>query len=253
MLSVLGLLGSSAWAQDPPEVPAPLPLPEPESSPLPLLPEELLPPVEWRYILIHHSASPSGNAASFDRMHRRKGWDGLAYHFVINNGKGNPDGHLEVSSRWKGQKHGAHAGGLPRDADPEKRNGFNEFGIGICLVGNFEKRPPTRAQMRTLSSLVARLRAEHGIAADKVLGHRHVKSTACPGRHFPWRKLYAMMALPRPRHLYRQAAYGTHERCPWCRDRITVASSEETLPLEPKAGLEPSVAPTGAAAEPGGD
>jgi len=42
-------------------------------------------------------------------MHRAKGWDGLAYHFVITNGHGGPDGALQIIPRWWAQKHGAHA------------------------------------------------------------------------------------------------------------------------------------------------
>ena len=48
----------------------------------------------WRYIVIHHSATASGNAAEFDREHRARGWDGLGYHFVIDNGVGGPDGRV---------------------------------------------------------------------------------------------------------------------------------------------------------------
>src|SRR3569623_1949312 len=31
----------------------------------------------WRYIVIHHSDTPDGNAAKFDAAHRAKGWDEL--------------------------------------------------------------------------------------------------------------------------------------------------------------------------------
>ena len=183
-------------------------------------------PNTWRYIVIHHSASPSGNAAAFDRLHRRKGWDCVAYHFVINNGKGGADGALEVSPRWSAQKHGAHAGGLVGFGVPGERNDYNEFGIGICLVGNFEKKAPTAKQLKTLADLVRRLRTTFNIPAENVLGHRHVKGTACPGRHFPWAKLYARMDLPAPAHLFRRAQLTTFERCPWCYERDTVASGQ---------------------------
>ncbi|MBM4054820.1 MAG: hypothetical protein FJ264_09150 [Planctomycetes bacterium] len=45
---------------------------------------------EWKYIVIHHSASESGCAAEFDKFHREKRhWEnGLGYHFVIGNGNG---------------------------------------------------------------------------------------------------------------------------------------------------------------------
>lgn len=169
----------------------------------------------WRYIVIHHSASPGGNAAAFGRLHRRKGWDGLAYHFVIDNGKGGPDGRLEVGSRWWQQKHGAHAGHLPHAPGPDERNDYNEFGIGICLVGNLEQRLPTEAQLLTLARLIARLRAQFSIPEENIVGHGNVRSTACPGRLFPWERLFAMMDLT-PQQPVSRLATGTVERCPWC-------------------------------------
>lgn len=221
------------------------PAPTPDAPGTPAVLEErpapeLLGKNAWRYIVIHHSASPSGNAASFDRMHRGKGWDGLAYHFVITNGKGGPDGGLEVSPRWRAQKHGAHAGGLTPDAPPETRNSYNEFGIGICLVGNFQQRAPTRAQMKRLAGLVRRLRDMFDIPAKNVVGHQHVKSTACPGKRFPWRTLFAMTGETEPPHLSRRPLLATYERCPWCDQHETVAfdrqRKEDTSALPPRTG-----------------
>ncbi|MFN3648125.1 MAG: peptidoglycan recognition family protein [Armatimonadota bacterium] len=197
----------------------------------------------WRYAVIHHSASPSGNAASFDRMHRGKGWDGLAYHFVITNGKGGVDGGLEVGRRWWEQKHGAHAGALA-GGEGEARNDFNEFGIGICLVGNFEKSTPTQAQMKTLAKLLTRLREEYGIEERDILGHRHVKSTACPGKQFPWKTLFSMSGMGQPHHLYKRSQIATRERCPWCWTGGAVAKAPH--PFAPQTA---SVAAPAAAAE----
>lgn len=248
VLSLFLAAGASSpgWAQaEPSPVPAPAPAPAPTvpaAPPVaepPLKPaEEVLPgpatePVEpppanpgirnmWRYIVIHHSASPSGNAAAFERLHRAKGWDGLAYHFVITNGKGGPDGGLEVGQRWWKQKHGAHAGAL-HGLVGDERNEYNEFGIGICLVGNFEKRPPSRAQLKTLARLVAKLQEQCGLGDDAIVGHRHVTSTACPGRCFPWKTLFAMMDRPAPA-LYRRYPVATTEHCPWCDGADVVAS-----------------------------
>jgi len=40
----------------------------------------------WRYIVIHHMASSRGSAGIIHRLHRKRGYDGLGYHFVIGNG-----------------------------------------------------------------------------------------------------------------------------------------------------------------------
>lgn len=130
---------------------------------------------DWKYIVIHHSATPDGNAAKFDREHKAKGWDELGYHFVIDNGRGGPDGRVEVGPRWPKQKWGAHA------KTPDNR--FNEHGIGICFVGNFENGRPTARQMQAAAKLVAWLMQTYNIPARNVIGHDDTKSTLCPGRN----------------------------------------------------------------------
>jgi len=129
----------------------------------------------WRWIVIHHSASPSGSMAIFDKEHKAKGWDGVGYHFVIGNGTNSGDGQIEVTPRWPIQKWGAHA------KTPDNR--FNEYGIGICLVGNFDIERPSPAQLRSLSRLVAFLSHTYRIAPANVIGHGETKATHCPGRY----------------------------------------------------------------------
>ena len=98
-----------------PVVLAPTPLPPPIEKPKPKpgsepkttarradVPADWAPhvaPNKWLYIVIHHSATPAGSAAQFDRSHRQKGWDELGYHFVIGNGTGSRDGQIEVGPR----------------------------------------------------------------------------------------------------------------------------------------------------------
>ena len=133
-----------------------------------------VPPRPWQWIVIHHSATPYGNAQIIDGWHREKGWDELGYHFVIDNGNGGADGRVEVGPRWTKQKWGAHT----KTTD----NRFNDFGIGICLVGNFDVDHPSEAQMRSLANLVAFLMKTYHIPAERVLGHSDAKPTDCPGR-----------------------------------------------------------------------
>ncbi|MBI5725366.1 MAG: N-acetylmuramoyl-L-alanine amidase [Planctomycetes bacterium] len=131
---------------------------------------------QWQYIVIHHSATPSGNAAAFDREHRARGWDELGYHFVIDNGRGGPDGKIEVGQRWLGQRQGAHTGNTPDDA-------YNQHGIGICLVGDFTRSKPTKAQIASLTKLVKKLMADNSIGPQNVTGHGEAPGarTSCPG------------------------------------------------------------------------
>jgi N-acetylmuramoyl-L-alanine amidase-like protein len=132
-------------------------------------------PRDWQWIVIHHSATSYGSAAIIDTWHRQRGFDCLGYHWVIDNGNGNPDGMIEVGPRWPIQKWGAHT----RTAD----NRFNDFGIGICLVGNFDVDHPTPAQIKSLVRLVTYLMRTYHIPLNHVIGHSDAKPTDCPGKY----------------------------------------------------------------------
>lgn len=135
----------------------------------------------WRGITLHHSASESGNAAHFNEIHKKNnGWDGLGYHFVIDNGRGGRDGAVEVGYRWKDQSTGAHC--RPKNCTD---NYWNEHTIGICLVGNFETSWPSRAQMNALTKLVRFLQQRYRIPTSEIRGHGQVPGThtACPGKN----------------------------------------------------------------------
>lgn len=138
----------------------------------------------WRYIVIHHSATHEGSAASFDYYHKHKrGWrNGLGYHFVIGNGTQSGDGEIEVGERWKAQLYGAHAGNTR----------FNRLGIGICLVGDFERgKGPTRKQFEALVRIVRYLSRRYNIPLSNIILHKEVRKnhTACPGKNFPYDEL----------------------------------------------------------------
>lgn len=137
-------------------------------------------PRTWTHIVLHHTATPSDNAASIDRFHRRvRGWrNGLGYHFVIGNGTRSDDGEIEVGQRWRQQLVGAHC----------QADDMNRKAIGICFVGNFETGPgPTDAQVLAGIGLVRHLARRFSILPENILGHREVPGgdTLCPGRFFP--------------------------------------------------------------------
>lgn len=155
-----------------------VPAPVGKADWVPTVPER-----KWRFIVVHHSATSSGNAARFDRDHRDRGWDELGYHFVIGNGSMSGDGQVEIGPRWIKQKQGAHA---KVRGHPE----YNELGIGICLVGNFNEGRPSEVQMQSLARLTRELMHRYGIPKSRVLGHGMLKPTDCPGTQFDFRDLY---------------------------------------------------------------
>lgn len=94
-------------------------------------------------------------------------FEDIAYHFLI-------DGAGRVIEGRHAEIEGSHAGGA------------NEGNIGIALMGDFNKKKPTQAQMDSLRRLVSFLALQYKHdPADKgfIEGHRHYTSTACPGRH----------------------------------------------------------------------
>ena len=137
---------------------------------------------EWKYIVLHHSATETGSVESIDAAHKQRKdaegnpWRGIGYHFLVGNGRGMQDGEVAATFRWKEQSEGAHAGDLQ----------YNTQGIGICLVGNFEEEPPTPAQLKSLRELMVALQKECRIDPQGILRHTDIKATACPGKQFPW-------------------------------------------------------------------
>ena len=147
----------------------------------------------WKGIVLHHSAVPFGSAAHEEKYHKSRGWDGLGYHFVINNGirkngYGEPDGLVEIGYRWKGQKVGSHC-----RENGDKSNYWNKYTIGICLIGDFETKPPTQRQMDSLVKLVRFLQDRYDIPTSQIKGHRQIKATKCPGRKFPMNRFKSML------------------------------------------------------------
>jgi hypothetical protein len=140
----------------------------------------------WKYVVVHHSANASGGLDQIDRDHRKVlGFEGCGYHFVIGNGTDSPDGQIEVAPRWTNQKNGVHC-----------RNGknpdVNEYGIGICLVGNFDQSEPTPKQVAAAKALVAYLADRYQIPSAHVGAHDELADgpTACPGKNFPSQAIF---------------------------------------------------------------
>lgn len=129
-------------------------------------------------IVIHHSGTTSGSASSIMASHEERGIRDLGYHFVIGNGKGSHDGEIQVGPRWTRQGAGAHVAG------PRAR-ALNGTTIGICVVGDGDRRPLTAAQFASLVQLVRTIQSEYGIGPERVVLHRDVAATGSPGRLFP--------------------------------------------------------------------
>lgn len=124
---------------------------------------------EVRYLIVHCSASPGTldiGAKEIDLWHRQRGFFMIGYHKVIRRNGVIEDGR-------KLDQPGAHV------------SGYNQFSIGVCLVGGTDahlvpENNFTPEQFNTLRQLLTDLRVQFPRA--EILGHRDIPNVAkaCP-------------------------------------------------------------------------
>jgi hypothetical protein len=148
----------------------------------------------WKYIVVHNSGTRQGNAKAFDNYHRkvRHMPNGLAYHFVIGNGSSSGNGEIEIGNRWTRQINGGHV----------HSDYLNNISLGICLVGDFNRDVPTKAQLVALQELIDYLRRRCGKVKGHdiiVYGHKQInpRPTDCPGDRFPLKWLNREYPIPK--------------------------------------------------------
>jgi hypothetical protein len=139
----------------------------------------------WKFIIVHNSGTRQGNAKAFDYYHKRvkRMQNGMAYHFVIGNGRSSGDGEIEIGDRWRRQINGGHV----------HSDYLNNISLGICFVGDFNRDQPTRAQLAASEELIKYLRERCGKVDGRAIGvrpHREMNpprwATDCPGDAFPY-------------------------------------------------------------------
>lgn len=130
----------------------------------------------WR-LTVHHEGAPLPNLNTSPRavarnlrqimkvhMEQNRAGD-IGYHFIID----------RAGRVWQGRPldfRGAHAGG--------KANVGN---LGVMLLGNFDIQEPSLRQKATLQAFLEKLMAEKGLSGRRILTHREIKATRCPGKN----------------------------------------------------------------------
>ncbi|CAH2263540.1 jg10891 [Pararge aegeria aegeria] len=125
------------------------------------------------YVVIHHSYTPPAcydgptckkAMRSMQNFHMDdRGWWDIGYNFAVG-----ADGAAYEGRGW--DVLGAHA------------LHFNNVSIGICLVGDWSNSLPPTSQLKTAQALIA-AGVELGYLKEdyKLVGHRQVRDTECPG------------------------------------------------------------------------
>ena len=138
-----------------------------------------LPPRRWDDIIIYQSGGLSGNSSDLATGQMIGGVGagnrvtqpglGVDFHFVVDNaanGIHRPDGNVEVGTAWKEQFSTA-----PFFSWPHFNHHFYSpyaNAVGVCLIGNINRRPFTGSQVRSLVRLVRSLQVRLNIPDSRV-------------------------------------------------------------------------------------
>jgi len=127
-------------------------------------------------ITVHHDGTSAFTSTSRDDAARRiekirqahlnrKGepFGDIGYHYLID-----PAGRV-----WQGRDtswQGAHVAGQ------------NPGNLGICVLGNYNRQSPNRAQCAAVDRFVKSQMSRYGVGLNNVYVHRELAQTECPGR-----------------------------------------------------------------------
>ncbi|XP_006825027.1 peptidoglycan-recognition protein SC2-like [Saccoglossus kowalevskii] len=130
-----------------------------------------------QYVIVHHTAmnrcytmeecKAQMRAIQNFHMDVRK-WNDIGYNFCVGD-----DGNVYEGRGW--DTVGAHA------------TWYNNYSIGICVMGDFTDTLPSDAAMKTVQSLIKYCVENNKVIDDYILyGHRQVRreGTTCPGDTF---------------------------------------------------------------------
>lgn len=106
-------------------------------------------PASWNRIEVYYSRTASGNAEDLAVVSHLRGTPRADFHFVIGNGRGAEDGHIQCTDTWKTQQ---TAGGI----------------IRICVVADAYSSPATDYQVRRATSLVDALSRKFNIRTQYI-------------------------------------------------------------------------------------
>ncbi len=116
-------------------------------------------------IILHHAEASKCSVKDINWWHIQRGYSCIGYHYLVRK-----DGSI-----YKGREDnviGAHA------------KGYNSTSIGVCFEGRYSKEIMPQAQIKAGMELVEYLKQKYNI--KKVLKHKDVNSTDCPGSLFPF-------------------------------------------------------------------
>lgn len=137
----------------------------------------VLPYKNWKYIVIHHSATADGivhDWKAIKKYHTEMlGWRDLGYNFGIE----------KIGNEY------VYRVGRPMNYSGAHTKGLNSEALGVCCVGNFDIIEPPDEQWNMCLNLTKILQSMFDIPTQNVVGHREAYQIleqpvlkTCPGK-----------------------------------------------------------------------
>lgn len=116
-------------------------------------------PGKWDRIEISCSGTQAGNIEKLAKLAGLTSGSELNFHFVICNGRGASDGHIQASQRWRWQ----------RPCLPSENWYGSDQTIRICAIADGSQAPPTDCQVKRTAALAEALARKFNINSRQIL------------------------------------------------------------------------------------
>ncbi len=130
----------------------------------------------WDYIMIHHSLTKDQQVVDWKAIKKYhievRGWRNIGYHYGVEK----VNGVYQVMLGRDLNIPGAHC----------KEENMNRRSVGVCVVGNYDKKKPPLALLKFLAcAVVLPLMRQFRISVCNIVKHREYATyKSCPGAMF---------------------------------------------------------------------
>lgn len=128
---------------------------------------------EVKFIIIHHTDRNNDFPlfVKIRHIYLRK-WEDIGYHYLIGNTRP-----LTFNGKLYRGRNEAFQGAHALD--------YNHNSLGVCLIGNFDKKKPSQKQLQTLYIFLVSKLQQYKIQPENILGHKELSNVtkSCPGEN----------------------------------------------------------------------
>ena len=133
----------------------------------------------WSGVVLHHTASgPYATAEEIEAGHKKLGYRCIGYHYFFQRDPETEDLHLKAGRPvwWQGC-HGVRH--------------YNKHCLGVAVFGDYQVQRVCRRDYEAILAGLLHIFEKHRVGPKKLMGHRDIKATLCPGEYMPLAALAA--------------------------------------------------------------